>query len=137
MNKFALLGVLVVLRVAFATGRYSVTANTDKTATKQVDDKKTHTQTTTTTTKSPTGEIKTVITTDTVSVVNKKKDIVKAAPAPKQPITNVSLLVAYDFSRPSGLIYGISATKEIAGPITAGVYGLSNGTLGVSVGMNF
>jgi len=34
-------------------------------------------------------------------------------------------------------IYGVSATKPIAGPLTLGVFGLSNGSCGLSLGVTF
>jgi hypothetical protein len=34
-------------------------------------------------------------------------------------------------------LYGVSVSKPILGPITIGVWGLSNGTLGASVGLTF
>lgn len=52
--------------------------------------------------------------------------------------TNVSLLASVDYSesviKP---IYGISVSRELIGPITLGVFGMSNMTLGVSIGINF
>ncbi len=34
-------------------------------------------------------------------------------------------------------VYGISVSKEVFGPFTAGAFGLTNGTLGLSLGINF
>ena len=34
-------------------------------------------------------------------------------------------------------LYGISANKEFIGPITIGAFGLTNGTIGLSIGVNF
>lgn len=51
---------------------------------------------------------------------------------------SASLLVANDFStRLFQPIYGAHVSKEILGPITVGVFGLSNATVGLSVGLNF
>lgn len=36
-----------------------------------------------------------------------------------------------------GLIYGVSVTKPILGPISIGVWGLTNSTIGASVGLLF
>ncbi len=55
-----------------------------------------------------------------------------------KPKINLSVLVANDFSR--GVLiptYGISVSKEFIGPITLGVFGLTSGTLGASIGYNF
>lgn len=54
------------------------------------------------------------------------------------PTLNVSGLVANDFS--TGVlkpVYGISVSKQIIGPFTVGGFALTNGTIGVSVGLNF
>jgi hypothetical protein len=51
---------------------------------------------------------------------------------------NVSLLVGTGLSLSSGLtpIYGISLNKNFIGPITIGVWGMSNKTGGFSLGVN-
>lgn len=60
--------------------------------------------------------------TDTKEIVNGKK-------------LNVSALVGTTF--PLNPVFGVSANKEILGPVTAGAWGLSNGTFGLSLGLNF
>lgn len=53
----------------------------------------------------------------------------------KKAKINVSVLAATEhFIKP---YYGISINKEVLGPITVGVFGLTNGTLGLSIGFNF
>lgn len=47
---------------------------------------------------------------------------------------NISALVGTDFSKP---VYGLHANKELLGPISVGVFGLTNKTVGLSVGLNF
>lgn len=62
----------------------------------------------------------------------------KTAMIMKSSTINVSGLVANDFSK--GLlvpVYGISVSKEFLGPITVGAFGLTSGTIGLSVGINF
>jgi hypothetical protein len=56
---------------------------------------------------------------------------------PKQPIINFSALAGTDINQPFKPIYGVSVSKEILGPVTAGVWVLSNSTVGISVGVNF
>lgn len=70
------------------------------------------------------------------------RTISKATETKQQSTTaatlNVSGLVANDFSQ--GLlkpIYGVSVSKQLIGPITVGGFGLTNGTIGVSIGLNF
>lgn len=141
MNKYLATGIALIL-VAFAAGRASVMKDTTKSTTIDQEEQKsknTHTQTTTTTIKAPNGEVKTVTTTDTVSnteitkkeVVTKNEQVVS-----KNKTLNVSALISVSniMDRPN---YGISVSKEVMGPITAGVWGLNNGMLGLSVGINF
>lgn len=129
---------LIVAAVAFAVGRYSV--NFNKTETKTEDkqkDKESHTETTTTTTKKPDGETTTTTTTktDTESHTETKKSDTLVVTASKN--TNVSLLVAVPSFRELVPVYGISVTRPILGPITIGAFGLTNGTFGVSAGLEF
>ena len=52
--------------------------------------------------------------------------------------TNISLLGGVNLSNPAGgMLYGLSVNREIIGPITLGVFGLSNGSAGLSLGINF
>lgn len=136
--------------MAFASGRYSIQSPTTKitttthTTTQQDQVKDTHTQTTITVLKTPDGTVKTTkiidqvadVKTDTTKVQDKKS--LDISIPPKTNTLNISALVANDFSR--GLLvptYGASVTKEILGPITIGGFGLTNGTIGVSIGLNF
>lgn len=47
---------------------------------------------------------------------------------------NLSLLGGTDFSRP---VYGLHVSKELIGPISVGLFGLTNKTVGLSLGINF
>ncbi len=47
---------------------------------------------------------------------------------------NLSALVGTDFTSPA---YGLHVSKEFLGPITLGAWGLTNKTVGLSVGLNF
>jgi len=77
----------------------------------------------------------TVTTTDNSTQV---KTDTNTAIVTKSPTLNISGLVANDFSR--GIlqpVYGASVSKQVMGPVTAGVFGLSNGIIGLSIGLNF
>lgn len=79
--------------------------------------------------KSPDGTVKKVIT-DKSKIntgVHEKVNI-------GRPRYGLSVLVGTDFSNP---VYGLHVNKELLGPITVGVFGLTNKTLGVSIGLNF
>ncbi len=55
-----------------------------------------------------------------------------------KPKINISGLVANDFNdRLFKPVYGVSVSKEFLGPITIGMFGLSNSTIGVSLGVSF
>lgn len=144
INARNIIVAILLIATAFASGRYSVTQSHTKSIeiNSEVNrDKNIHTQTTTVTTKSPDGAVKTVTSTDTTSTISTvKKEISKEVDqtAGKRSMLNVSLLAAYNFQSPSEkLVYGLSVSKEVLGPITAGVFGLSNGTIGLSIGLNF
>lgn len=141
--------VLIALLVAFAIGRYSAGGSSTKstedkktTDTKQVDTN-THSQTTTTVTEDPNGTKKTttVVTTDTTT---KSKDTevitdrtTQSTTPTKRNTINISALVGVDISKGFIPSYGISASKEFIGPITIGAFGLTSGTVGLSLGLNF
>jgi hypothetical protein len=137
-----------LLLAAFAAGRYSATPppssvkETTKTDTTVNEATNTHTKTTVTETKKPDGTDVTVTVTDQVAnnIINEKQNSNSSL---QQTVSskskfNISVLGANDFSR--GLMiptYGLSVSKEIVGPVTVGAFGLMNGTVGISVGLDF
>lgn len=137
---------IVVVITSFAVGRYS--ANTkpdvhtviDKTQDiKQDTDKDTHK--TTTITKTPDGKEVTTITEDTVIDTKKDTDttthVDQTVTQPKNSLINISALASLDTADGFKPVYGISANKELIGPVTIGAFGLTNGVIGLSVGVNF
>lgn len=92
--------------------------------------------------KDPDGTTKTTTTKDTTTV--KKVDtitdtttkITQDVIPPKTNTVSVSILAGYDITR-QGPVYGASLTKQVLGPITIGAFGLSNGTVGGSIGLQF
>ena len=140
----------IVVVAAFATGRYSVsqTTTTTKETVKQDDkineNQDTHVLTTTTTEKDPTGVEKTTTTTTSDTVLKETQDdttntnIQQTITVAAHKKVNVSILVG---SNTSNLLqppnYGASVTAEVLGPVTVGVFGLNNGTLGASLGLDF
>lgn len=89
------------------------------------------------TVKQPNGVEETTTTIVDRTVSKEKSSRTESAPAPRKNL-NVSALVTNDFSdgefKP---VYGVSVSKEVLGPITIGAFGLTNGTIGLSVGVNF
>ena len=141
-TKYKVIIVTAIVLVAFAFGRYSAPkipdSHTITDTTKEVQ-KDTDTHKTTTVTETPDGKKVTTITEDTTTKSKSDTDIKKdqTITAPKTSIINISALAGLDTGRGFVPTYGISASKELIGPITVGAFGLTNGTIGVSVGVNF
>lgn len=55
----------------------------------------------------------------------------------KRSTLNISGLAGIELKPHPEVFYGVSVSKEIIGPITIGLFGLTNGIVGASVGMNF
>lgn len=137
-TKYKVIISIVVVLVAFAFGRYSAPkvpdSHTVTDTTKEVN-KDTHK--TTVVTKTPDGKEVTTIVEDTTtkSDSDTKKD--QTVTAPKTSLINISALAGLDIGRGFIPTYGISASKELIGPVTVGAFGLTNGTIGLSIGINF
>lgn len=137
--------VTVLSLIFFAFGRYSVSnpaVHTDesiKTDTDTKTNKDTHKVTVIT--KDPSGKEITTITEDSKTNTDKTKSsttTVNQTVTPQKGSTiNISALAGNDFSGVFKPVYGVSASKEFLGPVTLGVFGLTNSTIGVSIGLNF
>lgn len=134
-TKYLLVTLAVV--TAFAAGRWTngVSKTSDKidttTKTKETNHR------VTVITKDPSGKETTTITEDIVIKEKEKKNEVKTVTvAPKHSSLNISALVGTSIHTLQP-VYGASISKEILGPVTIGAFGLTNGTAGVSVGLNF
>ena len=149
-NKREIVVVAVGLVTMFAAGRYSVTyppnikvAETKNQDTKTDEAKDTHVFTHTVSIKEPEGTVKTDTTTTTDVVVHEETNTVvedktvSQTTQQKRSKINVSAIVGTSLQTPGVPIYGVSVQKEFVGPVTIGVFGLQNGTLGVTVGLNF
>lgn len=49
----------------------------------------------------------------------------------------VSVLGGVDITKPTGIIVGAHVSKQLLGPVHIGLFGLSSGVLGASVGLQF
>lgn len=135
--------------VCFATGRFfagksEVKTDTQISQNKTIDqDKDTHTHTVVTTVKAKDGTIKTTQVTDTDTTDKKdtkvatQEDVKTDTIPPKTNLTNVSALAGNNFRDIFSPVYGIAVTHQVLGPLTIGAFGLNNGTIGVSLGINF
>lgn len=82
------------------------------------------------------GSKETVITVDTsVEEKDKTNTDSKVKEVTNSSKFNISVLAGS--SIPINMVFGVSANKAILGPVTAGAWGLSNGTVGLSLGLNF
>jgi len=137
---------ILVLAAVFAAGRYSVSSiDTKSKEVVKTDTQKDTTQDTKKTTtieKTPDGKEITTIQEETV--INAHTSIDKTDQSSTSTVSNarktlnVSGLASLDLSSRSVMpVYGASVSKEILGPVTLGVFGLTNGVIGVSIGLDF
>ncbi len=143
MNKRRIIISAVVVAAAFAAGRYTVPTNTTDVSTKHENVDTTtnkRKETTTTETVRPDGTKETV--THTVEDTDRKKvkreETVNTVETERSNSKlSVSALAGVDVRSPTGVIIGAHVTTALIGPVTLGVFGLQNGTVGMSVGLNF
>lgn len=145
MTKTKIIIGLVLLSAAFVAGRQSIQATQDvKTNTTQDNEhiaEVVQVHTVTTTTREPNGAEETTVTSDTtakVKVKDTETSTTKEVDAPKTKGINASVMVATDLHNLSSpLVYGVAVNKQVLGPFTIGVFGLTNSTVGVTVGVSF
>lgn len=140
--KYKITCVILAILAAFAFGRYTVKPTIVKDTEVTTDTKKekdTHKETTVVVVEAPNGEKKTVTTVveDTTTNTHQTKDSEthEVSTPPKVNTLNLSALAGLDMDYKP--VYGISITKNVLGPITVGVFGLTNRTIGVSAGLSF
>lgn len=139
---------LLALVATFAAGRYSNQVSYKKdTKTSIVEDKNTqkdtHEKTVTTVVEKPDGEKQTTITQtkDVVATISDVKDTKSETQVSKvtgngTSKLTISALVGIDIHTKLPT-YGASITKDVLGPVSIGVFGLTNGTAGISLGVSF
>lgn len=135
---FLVLGVLIVATVSYSFGRYTAKPSV-KTETKvdQTETTNTHQEKIITQTKKPDGTVTTTTKIDTVkNEVEKTDSDTKSQVIAEKPTANLSALATIP-TRTQAPTYGLSFFREVLGPITAGAFALNNGTIGVSIGLNF
>lgn len=143
MDKTKIIGSIIIIAVSFAFGRYTAPSAAIKTIeTNQTDtetQKDTHKETTIT--KDKNGNEVTKIIEDSTTKKDKQSttNIDQTVTPSNKDILNVSALVATDGFSLSNItpVYGLSVTKNLLGPITVGAFGLTNRTVGLSIGVNF
>lgn len=133
---------VVALSTSFAVGRYTVPEKI-KEVTKTVEvekkDEDKHKVTHTTKDTKTDGEtiVDQTVTEDTVKheTDNKDSSSTKQVTAGESKVT-ISALAGLSIPN-STPVYGLAVTKPILGPLTIGLFGLSNGTCGASLGLTF
>ncbi len=55
----------------------------------------------------------------------------------KGPKTSVQVLAGFDLHKTPTPVYGVAAQRELIGPVSIGAFGLTNGTVGVTLGVSF
>lgn len=136
-KKYILFAIIIV--ISYATGRYMApqkikteihTVEVEKEVTK-VEHKIVKIK------ENKDGSKETIIVTDSSSNQrSKEKDSFASKEVTVRDTLNISVLggISFPLSQP---VIGISAQKNLIGPVTMGLWGLSNGTVGASLGLNF
>lgn len=134
----------IVALASFVFGRYSVKLPPDsKTQEEKVVDIKNQTDTDTHKVTIIEKDCKTGVETTTITedMSSREKETQKTVDnlyqeltQQKRKTTNISAMAAIQELKP---VYGASASMEVFGPATAGVFALTNGTFGFSIGLNF
>lgn len=133
--------VVLVLACVFEAGRRTAstlcsgTTSDIKTDTSSQKDEDKHVVTVVT--EEPGGKKTTTVTEDTKTKTVKDSTKSKEVTVAATKKNNISLLIGYDVRVNSGMSYGASLTHQIEGPISVGVFGLTSGMVGVSIGLEF
>ena len=150
-TKYKVILALILSIASFGFGRYSVNSvNSVKKETQVINendkkDENTHTVTKTVTIKQPDGATETTVTQDTSTnddtqdITSTETQVSKTSETNnKTSQLNISALAAVKGNNLiAAPIYGASLSKQLLGPVTIGVFGLTDSTIGVSLGINF
>lgn len=127
---------LLAMVVCFAFGRYTASFKGKETEVKQ-QDREVEVRTVYVRVKSPDGTIREEQIKENISK-DSVKTVKESLPPEKRSRINISALASVDAKGGNMIpVYGISANKEFIGPITIGAFGLTNGVVGLSIGVNF
>lgn len=153
MNKVKIVAVLIIVLVSFAAGRYTVSRSVEKVEEKIVDkkidikeDTKSNLKTTTVTVKLPTGEERTTTVTEVNTEEHKEvaktetdKTVTKTVEVTggKTPLTLSGMASIAPFKGDFLPVYGLLVQKQVMGPVSVGLWGSTNGVVGITVGVSF
>jgi hypothetical protein len=139
---------IVVVAASFSAGRFSAPTKVEtKTEVVKVEiekkERKSDTDKTTVEVVKPDGtkitrtETKRTTETKTDTKQGERTTDTKLVEGQKSPVT-ISALGAINIGDPAqGIIYGASVSRPMIGPIAVGIFGLTNGTVGLSIGLQF
>lgn len=157
--KYKIIITILVVLVSFAAGRFSTPVKiktetkivtVEKEVEKKDEEKKSHRHVDTRTTMvvKPDGTKETTVTTSTdvntgTAIKDSKTDSSQTLSDKSMEKvkdsgrTALSLLAGVDVKSPTGIVYGISASRTFLGPLSLGIFGMTNNTCGASVGIVF
>ena len=131
---YALGAALIIFLLGYGTARYTTPIKT-VTVEKQVVVEHKDVVTKTVETKKPDGTITTTTIVQDKSTTDTKSDT-KDATVFAKPSYKVDGLIGYSW-KDARQVYGAQIQKRFAGPVYLGAWGLNNGSVGVSVGIEF
>lgn len=136
MNKNIIIGGIVLLLAAFATGRFTAPERV-KVETRTVEVEKIKEQVRTVTVTKPDGSSTTTTVIDRNIDRNSDSSTIKETDNKKSSLS-INALAGLDITNPTkGYVFGAHVSKRLLGPIEFGVFGLTNGTAGISAGLRF
>lgn len=149
MTKTHAIIALFIVFTSFAAGRYTTPervviqkeiVEVEKKSTEVERNKKKETEVTERT--NPDGSKETITKTKEETTTEKKTETDKsktdsATEERSRSKVNVSILAGLPISTPVSPVYGAAMTSELVGPISAGIWFLSPGIAGISVGVSF
>ena len=138
-HKETVLGLALIV-IIFYAGRYTAPTKVEtKTVTVEVEKEQKHENKVVVQRigKDGTTTVITHVITDTNTSINKIDRTDKVIENNK-PSLNVYAMAGLDVSNPqNGFVFGAHVSKQILGPVSIGLFGLTNKTIGASVGFSF
>lgn len=131
------------MAAAFAIGRYtvpkSITTDTHTNIVEKIDTNVKKDETITST-KKPDGTV-TTVTVIHSDISSKTKESIKEDTHTKIVANtgslNIEALASLDITNPTHLVYGAHVSNSLIGPIRVGVFGFTDGKVGLSLGLSF
>ena len=133
--RIYIISLLVIAGLSAATTRYYFPQIQSKTVTVEHEVEHNNIVTVTRTIREPSGAVDTVTTVTDHST--KVEQDIKSALVAKQLNWHAGAQIGIDVHKGLIPIYGVSLDRRIFGPVTVGGFGLTNGTIGISIGLSF